>query len=164
MCRFLPHLRSQSPWWHFATQFYLARTDGCVYTLITALMTVCDRDRWRSFTPPPHPLARSVSVPRGAPLNFAAEQSGSQSASLSWNPPAKSLRYGDVVMYEIHFHRLRQAVDVFQVNATGTTQIIDSLEINQDYIFQIRAYTSKGAGPWSNRLPLKITGQRKRLD
>ena len=116
---------------------------------------------WSTFTVDLHPLPRSISVPRGAPLNFAAEQSGSRSAGLTWSAPAKSLRYGQVVMYEIHFHKLKQAVDVFQVNATATTQIIDSLEINQDYIFQIRAYTSKGAGPWSNRLPLKITGQRK---
>ena len=76
-----------------------------------------------------------------------------------WNPPAKSLRYGEVIMYEIRFHKLKKAVDVFEVNATGTTQLIDALELNQDYIFQIRAYTSKGAGPWSNRLPLKMTGQ-----
>ncbi|KAK2179862.1 hypothetical protein NP493_469g03030 [Ridgeia piscesae] len=98
-------------------------------------------------------------IPRGAPLNFSAEQVGSQSVKLTWNPPAKSLRYGEVIMYEIRFHKLKKAVDVFEVNATGTTQLIDALELNQDYIFQIRAYTSKGAGPWSNRLPLKMTGQ-----
>jgi len=37
--------------------------------------------------------------------------------------------------------------------------MVDRLELNVDYKFVVRAYTSKGPGPWSNGLPFRTLGQ-----
>lgn len=47
------------------------------------------------------------------------------------------------------------------MNTTDTSLTVEGLEPTTDYIFQIRAYTSKGPGPWSNQLPFRTFGQRK---
>ncbi len=100
-------------------------------------------------------------VPGGAPQNFTASGLGSTSVKLTWDQPAKNLRRGDIIMYEIMYHKRSDSIDVIDMNTTDTQAIVDGLEMNTDYIFQIKAYTSKGAGPWSNRLPFRTFGQRK---
>lgn len=62
-------------------------------------------------------------------------------------------------MYEIMYHKQSDPISVFDVNTTNTQLIIEGLEMNTDYIFQIKAYTSRGAGPWSNRLSVSTFGQ-----
>ena len=62
-------------------------------------------------------------------------------------------------MYEIMYHKRNDPIDVYDVNTTDTQLVIEGLEMNMDYVFQIKAYTSKGAGPWSNRLPFRTFGQ-----
>lgn len=62
-------------------------------------------------------------------------------------------------MYEIMYHKLANQVDVYDVNTTDPQLVIEGLGMNTDYAFQIKAYTSKGAGPWSNRLPFRTFGQ-----
>ncbi len=64
-------------------------------------------------------------------------------------------------MYEIMYHMRSEPIDVIDMNTTDTQAIVDGLQMNEDYIFQIKAYTSKGAGPWSNRLAFRTFGQRK---
>jgi len=44
-------------------------------------------------------------------------------------------------------------------NTTSTALMVDRLQINVDYKFFVRAYTSKGPGPWSNGLPFRTLGQ-----
>ena len=43
-------------------------------------------------------------------------------------------------------------------NTTNTALTVDRLELNVDYKFLVRAYTSKGPGPWSNRLSFHTVG------
>ena len=44
-------------------------------------------------------------------------------------------------------------------NTTNTALMVDRLKLNVDYKFVVRAYTSKGPGPWSNGLPFRTLGQ-----
>jgi len=44
-------------------------------------------------------------------------------------------------------------------NTTSTALMVDRLLLNVDYRFFVRAYTSKGPGPWSNGLPFRTLGQ-----
>ena len=103
----------------------------------------------------------SCIVPGGAPLNFSAMGVSSTSAKLMWSEPEKHLRNGEIVMYEILYHKRADPIETLDVNTTETHQLIEGLTMNTDYIFQIKAYTSKGAGPWSQRLPFRTMGQCK---
>lgn len=78
---------------------------------------------------------------------------------LTWDQPARALRNGQIKMYEMMYHKRTDPVDVYDVNTTDTQLVIEGLDMNMDYVFQIKAYTSKGAGPWSNRLPFRTYGQ-----
>lgn len=51
------------------------------------------------------------------------------------------------------------ADDLTAENTSSTALMVDRLQINVDYKFFVRAYTSKGPGPWSNGLPFRTLGQ-----
>jgi len=94
-------------------------------------------------------------VPAGAPLNFTAIGVSSTSVHLQWDQPARQHRNGEIVLYELLYHDRRNPADEWPTNTTETSIIIDGLQPTTNYIFQIRAYTGKGAGPWSNQLPFQ---------
>ena len=83
------------------------------------------------------------------------------SIKLQWDPPAKKYRNGHIVLYEIVFHKRMKQSELVAKNSTEMMTTIDGLDMNMDYIFQLRAYTSKGSGPWSNKLPFRTFGQCK---
>ena len=97
-------------------------------------------------------------VPAGAPQNFTAIGVSPTSIRLQWDPPARRLRNGEIVQYEIVYHQRSNPLDDFATNSTALTTVVDGLEVNTDYIFQLRAYTSRGSGPWSNKLPFRTFG------
>ena len=66
-------------------------------------------------------------------------------------------------MYQITYHKLADAINEEDLNITDTFVDIVGLEMNTDYIFKIKAYTSRGAGPWSNRLHFRTFGRSKCL-
>jgi len=49
-------------------------------------------------------------------------------------------------------------MDDFATNSSDLSTLVEGLEPNTDYSFQLRAYTSKGPGPWNNRLPFRTFG------
>jgi len=56
------------------------------------------------------------------------------------------------------YHRPEHPSEEFSSNTTNTMLMIENLATNMDYIFIIRAYTNKGAGPWSKKLPFRTFG------
>jgi len=101
-------------------------------------------------------------VPGGSPENFTALGVSGTSVQLRWDGPAKHLRHGDIVQYELLYHRVDRPLDGdFALNTTDTTVVVDGLAVNHDYIFRLRAYTAKGSGPWTSRLPFKTFANRQ---
>ena len=100
-------------------------------------------------------------VPGGAPQNFTAIGVSGTSVRMQWDPPAKKYRNGEIVLYEILYHKRSNMLEDLLTNTTNTMLMIEGLDTNTDYIFQIRAYTVKGAGPWSNKLPFRTFGNGK---
>ncbi|KAH3831840.1 hypothetical protein DPMN_105112, partial [Dreissena polymorpha] len=100
-------------------------------------------------------------VPQGAPQNFSAVGLSETAVRLAWDLPAKKLRNGLITMYQVNFYRLVDSINVEELNitATQTQKDIDNLLTNTDYVFQIKAYTEKGAGPWSPRLQYRTFGK-----
>ena len=94
-------------------------------------------------------------MPGGSPENFTAIGLTATSVQLKWDAPAKKLRHGDIVLYEIIYHRADNTLEDFAVNSTDPSVIVDGLDADTDYIFQLRAYTTKGSGPWTIRVPFK---------
>ncbi|KAL4236406.1 hypothetical protein ACF0H5_004791 [Mactra antiquata] len=99
-------------------------------------------------------------VPQGAPQNFSAVGLTENSVRLAWDLPAKKLRNGDIVMYQLVFHQLADSINVEEINITDTTKDVENLDMNTDYVFQIKAYTLKGAGPWTPRLQYRTFGKK----
>jgi netrin-G3 ligand len=97
-------------------------------------------------------------IPSGAPQNFTAIGVGPTSLRLQWDPPAKRHRNGEIILYEIIYHQRTNPLEDFMTNSSDVTTMVEGLEVNTDYIFQLRAYTSKGSGPWSNKLPFRTFG------
>ena len=85
----------------------------------------------------------------------------STSIRLEWEEPARDLRNGEITLYEIMYHKMDDFIDVQDVNTSDSDLTIDGLEMNTDYVFQIKAYTRRGPGPWSNHLPFRTFGKCK---
>ncbi|XP_059156952.1 receptor-type tyrosine-protein phosphatase S-like isoform X12 [Physella acuta] len=98
-------------------------------------------------------------APSGAPQNFTATGLTETSVRLTWDLPARNLRNGDIVMYQIAYHKLSEPTREEDLNCTDAFIDIVSLDMNTDYIFKIKAYTTRGAGPWSNKLHFRTFGK-----
>ncbi|XP_052776376.1 tyrosine-protein phosphatase Lar-like isoform X3 [Mya arenaria] len=101
-------------------------------------------------------------VPQGAPQNFSAVGLTETAVRLAWDLPAKKLRNGQITMYQLIFYQLVDSINVEELNisADSTQKDIENLATNTDYVFQIKAYTEKGAGPWSSRLQFRTFGKQ----
>lgn len=97
-------------------------------------------------------LSKNVlcAVPAGAPLNVSSVNVTSSSVRLQWDPPARRHRNGVIVLYEVIYHMKDNYIDDWTTNTSDPWIVIDGLEPEQDYQFQIRAYTARGGGPWSD--------------
>jgi hypothetical protein len=82
---------------------------------------------------------------------------------LEWDLPAKHLQNGEIVMYQLLYHKLADSINTEDLNITGLLYEVKGLEMNTDYVFQIRAFTSRGAGPWSPRYMHHTYGRSKKL-
>lgn len=80
---------------------------------------------------------------------------------LRWYPPSREHRKGDIVRYEIMYSERSKPTNVYDANSSDTEYVLDGLEPESVYVFQVKAYTSKGAGPWSNKTPYRTYGQCK---
>jgi hypothetical protein len=98
-----------------------------------------------------------LTVPAGAPQNFTAVGLDATGVRLHWDPPARRHRNGEIVMYEVLYHERTNPADDWPTNTTDTSLVIDGLERTTSYVFQIRAYTSQGPGPWSSQLPFRTS-------
>lgn len=101
----------------------------------------------------------SHAVPAGAPLNVSGTSITSTGVRLSWNPPELHHRNGEIVLYEIMYHQELNFVDDWTTNTTDTWIVIEGLTPGTGYLFQTRAYTSRGSGPWSSPLEIFTLGQ-----
>ena len=104
-----------------------------------------------------------IIVPSAAPENFTIIGISSTSVKLRWDPPVRHMRKGEIIQYEIIYYKQLDQLTSFDVNATATEIVLDGFEPLTNYIFKIKAYTSKGAGPWSNQIPYQTMGRSEWL-
>lgn len=95
------------------------------------------------YTPEAAPLA--------APLNVTDRLQSPSSVVLSWLPPPLQYRNGEIIQYAVLLHKVMGESTV-ERKTSDTRIVLSGLEEGTNYIIRVRAYTSKGAGPWSNSL------------
>lgn len=108
-------------------------------------------------------VVSSCSVPAGAPLNVSSSNVTSSSVRLHWDAPAWRHRNGIIVLYEMMYRLKDNYIDDWTTNASDPWIVIEGLEPEHVYQFQIRAYTSRGSGPWSDPHLVRTLSHSKQL-
>jgi hypothetical protein len=102
------------------------------------------------------------SVPTAAPAYVRVDNPADSTAELSWHAPPCIHTNGDISEYEYEVTATDQFARVPKVTeTTRTTRVsLRSLIPGTKYQVKVRAYTSKGPGPWSNDVPFETRGAR----
>ena len=90
-------------------------------------------------------------APREPPANITYRLQSPTTLVLTWEPPSAAARNGRISGYGVHFHKATEGLAIEQT-IQQTRMVFASLDENQEYSFRVRAYTSRGPGPWSTRL------------
>nr|XP_046909116.1 tyrosine-protein phosphatase Lar-like isoform X4 [Dermatophagoides farinae] len=96
-------------------------------------------------------------VPSAPPQNITDRLQSPTTVVFTWDPPAYQQQNGKITGYGIHFHKLIDVTPT-EYNTTNLRMVFSSLDENTEYKFRARAYTSKGAGPWSDVLQIMTPG------
>lgn len=98
-------------------------------------------------------------VPRESPGNMTYRLQSPTTVVLNWEPPLPQYRNGKITGYGVQFHKTTDgssggnaSPQPGEQTIQQTRMVFASLDENQEYGFRVRAYTSKGPGPWSTRL------------
>lgn len=90
-------------------------------------------------------------VPGASPQSLVVTDRGPNEVELRWKPPVKQLRNGKILQFEVRqFRREQRDTSETKLNTSLTTLMISNLETKTVYAFMVRAWTSAGAGPWTN--------------
>ncbi|KAL1517201.1 hypothetical protein ABEB36_000996 [Hypothenemus hampei] len=89
--------------------------------------------------------------PTGPPTNITNRFQTPDVVCVTWDPPTREHRNGQIVKYDIEFHKKSDHNNVIFRNVTKTKAVFTNLEENTEYVFHIKAYTTQGAGPMSEK-------------
>lgn len=90
--------------------------------------------------------------PSGPPVNITHVFQTPDVLSISWDQPAREHCNGQILKYDIQFHKKIDHGLGTERNTTLRKAVFANLEQNTEYIVRIRAYTKQGAGPFSEKL------------
>lgn len=98
-------------------------------------------------------------VPTAAPANIRIEHVGDTSAEISWQAPPCVDTNGDISEYEYEVGPFdRYSADQRFTDTIRSTRVqLHNLAPGTRYVFRIRAYTTRGPGPWSPEIPFQTT-------
>lgn len=93
--------------------------------------------------------------PTGPPTNVTYQFQTPDVVRISWAPPTREHRNGQIVKYDIQFHKKSDHSNVITRNITQTKAVFTNLEENTEYVFHIKAYTNQGGGPNSEKFTFR---------
>ncbi|KAK6630707.1 hypothetical protein RUM44_002876 [Polyplax serrata] len=93
--------------------------------------------------------------PTGPPLNISYHFQTPDVVYITWLPPSREQRNGQITHYDVQFFKKMDQSTVSERNTTQTKAVFSNLEENTEYIFQIRGFTSQGSGPFSEKVSMK---------
>ncbi|PSN29171.1 Tyrosine-protein phosphatase Lar [Blattella germanica] len=75
--------------------------------------------------------------PSGPPTNISHHFQTPDVVCVTWDVPLREHRNGQITHYDVEFHK---------------KAVFTNLEENTDYVFRVRAHTSQGGGPYSDKI------------
>lgn len=96
--------------------------------------------------------------PKQAPQNITYRLQSPTTVVINWESPKPIYRNGKISNYGVHFHKYSESFPTEQ-NTTQTKMVFSSLDENTEYTFKIRAYTSRGPGPWSDKIKINTPSE-----
>ncbi|KAF4522865.1 hypothetical protein B566_EDAN008185, partial [Ephemera danica] len=91
----------------------------------------------------------------GAPVNVSFHFQTPDVVSVTWAPPSRERRNGQLTKYTVLFHKKSDTASAVERNLTTTKAVFTDLEEHTEYVLQVRAHTAQGPGPYSERLTLR---------
>ncbi|XP_023289127.1 tyrosine-protein phosphatase Lar isoform X2 [Orussus abietinus] len=93
--------------------------------------------------------------PTGPPTNLSYHFQTPDTVCVTWDQPERHLRNGLIIHYDAEFHKKSDHGTIILRNGTTQTRaVFTDLEENTEYVFHVRAHTSQGAGPYSEKVTI----------
>ncbi|XP_011315054.1 tyrosine-protein phosphatase Lar isoform X2 [Fopius arisanus] len=92
--------------------------------------------------------------PTGPPTNLSYHFQTPDIVCVTWHPPRREHRNGRIIHYDVEFHKKNDHSAIESRNTTQTRAVFTNLEAATEYVFHVRARTSRGAGPFSEKITI----------
>ncbi|XP_063702711.1 tyrosine-protein phosphatase Lar isoform X2 [Culicoides brevitarsis] len=90
-------------------------------------------------------------VPSGPPFNISIRFQTPDVLCITWEPPPREQRNGQIIRYDVQFHKKIDHGLGTERNTTATKAVFTNLEEATEYVVRIRAYTKQGSGPFTEK-------------
>ncbi|XP_068983279.1 tyrosine-protein phosphatase Lar isoform X5 [Bombus flavifrons] len=92
--------------------------------------------------------------PTGPPTNLSYFFQTPDTVCVTWDPPLRQHRNGQITGYDVQFNKKNDHSTTINRNTTKTRAVFTNLEENTEYVFHVRAHTSRGSGPYSEKITI----------
>ncbi|KZC05677.1 Receptor-type tyrosine-protein phosphatase delta, partial [Dufourea novaeangliae] len=92
--------------------------------------------------------------PTGSPTNLSYFFQTPDTVCVTWDKPHRQHRNGQIIGYDVQFNKKNDHSTTIDRNTTKTRAVFTNLEENTEYMFHVRAHTSKGSGPYSEKITI----------
>lgn len=92
--------------------------------------------------------------PTAPPTNLSYHFQTPDTVCVTWDKPLRHHRNGQIIRYDVEFHKKNDHSTVEERNTTQTRAVFTNLEEATEYVFHVRAHTSQGAGPFSEKITI----------
>ncbi|XP_015116835.1 tyrosine-protein phosphatase Lar isoform X1 [Diachasma alloeum] len=92
--------------------------------------------------------------PTGPPTNLSYHFQTPDIVCVTWHPPRREHRNGQIIHYDVEFHKKNDHSAIESRNTTQTRAVFTNLEEATEYVFHVRARTSRGPGPYSEKITI----------
>ncbi|XP_025833935.1 tyrosine-protein phosphatase Lar, partial [Agrilus planipennis] len=94
-------------------------------------------------------------LPSGPPTNVSYTFQTPDIVCFSWHAPSPKHRNGKITIFEVQFNKKSDHNNIISRNVSVSRAVFTNLDENSEYVFHVRAYTSKGAGPFGEKVLLE---------
>ncbi|XP_072749462.1 tyrosine-protein phosphatase Lar isoform X5 [Anoplolepis gracilipes] len=92
--------------------------------------------------------------PTGPPTNLSYFFQTPDTVCVTWDKPLRQHRNGQIIGYDVQFNKKNDHSSTTDRNTTKTRVVFTNLEENTEYVFHVRAHTSQGSGPYSEKITI----------
>ncbi|XP_011061759.1 PREDICTED: tyrosine-protein phosphatase Lar isoform X7 [Acromyrmex echinatior] len=92
--------------------------------------------------------------PTGPPTNLSYFFQTPDTVCVTWDKPLRQHRNGQIIGYDVQFNKKNDHSTTIDRNTTKTRAVFTNLEENTEYVFHVRAHTSQGSGPYSEKITI----------